>query len=216
MLLFKELYPVSDFPKHSKSSNSDESDLELIRREHQSYVRTISSPEMAMSLELAIFIFEWCVANEPKTVLDLGSGFSSFIFRLYQKKAKNTVIVWSVDDHDEWLEKTRSYLEEKQVNTDKLLTLNTFLTTETAVKFDCILLDLNFVEIRKDYIQTSMDRLKKNGLLIIDDVHKVEFLRSVKSAALKNSGTLQKLTRYTKDRFGRFAIGYKHADHDRT
>ena len=51
-----------------------------------------------------------------------------------------------------------------------------------------------------------MNLLSKNGLLIVDDVHKVEFLREVKKAAKINEFKLSNIKLSTIDKLGRFAI----------
>ncbi|MBA3970761.1 MAG: response regulator [Bacteroidetes bacterium] len=210
ILQFKELYfipfekKLSDFDSHLHNENK--ALFEEIRVTHKEYITTISSPEMAMSLELANFLFAYCLKNKPAVLLDLGSGFSSYIFRLYKKYSKTPVIVSSVDDHDEWLKKTMDYLSEQNVSTDLLFNLDTFKENAQANSYDLILLDLNFVEKRKDFIEFSINLLKPTGMLIVDDVHKVEFLREVKEKAKKNNCKLFNIKNQTKDSFGRFSI----------
>jgi len=209
ILIEKELFSISDLSKSNQKSiiENNKSIFDQIRQKHQSYVRDISSPEMAMSLELAYFIMEYCLKNKPKYLLDLGSGFSSYIFRLYQKNdTTGNVVVFSVDDNDDWLEKTKTFLIDEELSTDNLINLNTLINTNHNNYFDFILLDLNFIEVRKDYIKYTADLLKMNGVAIIDDVHKVEFLREVKKISNQNNLKLTNIRKKTIDCFGRFAI----------
>lgn len=210
ILQFKELCFIP-FEKKLKGFDSNlykENILlfEEINITHKEYVSSISSPEMAMSLELANFIFAYCLKNKPETLLDLGSGFSSYVFRLYQKHSNKPVRVDSVDDHDEWLAKTKDFLINQKVNTEHLYNLIFFKNNAQEPYYDMILLDLNFVEKRKNFIEFSIDLLKPTGILVIDDVHKIEFLREVKAKAKKNNCNLFNIKNQTKDSFGRFSI----------
>ncbi|MBI2258839.1 MAG: methyltransferase domain-containing protein [Flavobacteriia bacterium] len=178
-----------------------------IEQKHKIYIKTISSPEMAMSFELAKFIFSYCLIKKPKKVADLGSGFSSFLFRFYKKEVNNELEIYSIDDSADWLIKTKDYLIENGLNIDNLITLTDFIDLKLKNEFDVVLLDLNFVEVRKNYIGFSFDLLKENGFLIIDDVHKVEFLRDVKAFFSSNSRKLINLKKQTYDNFLRFSTG---------
>ena len=178
-----------------------------IEHKHKIYVKTISSPEMAMSLELANFILSYCLIKKPKKVADLGSGFSSFLFRFYKKEVDNELEVYSIDDSADWLIKTKDYLTDNNLNSDNLYTLTEFINLKLDNEFDVVLLDLNFVEIRRNYIGFSFDLLKDYGFLIIDDVHKVEFLREVKAFFSSGSRKLINLKNQTYDNFLRFATG---------
>jgi predicted O-methyltransferase YrrM len=208
LLQIRELYGIKafDLKKQAETLPHYTELSEKIKREHADYVQKVSSPEMAMSLELALFLLRYCLAHQPKHLLDLGSGFSSYVFRLYREAIGDEVIVYSVDDHAEWLEKTRHYLENAELNTEHLYELTALQGQHLDGYFDLVLLDLNFVEVRKDYIAYSAQVTAKNGIVIIDDVHKVEFLREVKRhAAILQSG-LRNIRKQTLDTFGRFAI----------
>lgn len=209
ILQFKELYGIKKSDPYEKylSTKSEYKTLfDEVKRKHSEYVSSISSPDMAMSLELAFFILSNCLKTKPQSLLDLGSGFSSYIFRLYQKNSTSPVNVYSIDDHDEWLNKTKIYLAEQKLSTEHLFNLDYFLQNSQGLLFDFILLDLNFVEKRKEYIDFSINILKPTGVLIIDDVHKIEFLRQVKEKSKHNSCKLINIKNQTKDSFGRFSI----------
>ena len=211
ILLKKEMYAIPFSDKIKPSNFVDEAKYKTlfnsIKSEHKVYIEHISSPEMAMSLELAYFIMNYCIEYKPKRLLDLGSGFSSFVFRMYQNNFKEMdIIVYSIDDNNNWLIKTKDYLNKQNLKIDNLHNLEDFKILNLKEYFDLILLDLNFVEIRKEYLNFSMNLLSKNGLLIVDDVHKVEFLREVKKAAKINEFKLSNIKLSTIDKLGRFAI----------
>ena len=212
LLQRKELTGIPRFEKIPAAVTTSEEYLRLreqIALKHAAYIREVSSPEMAMSLELAHFLLGWCLWKQPKHLLDLGSGFSSYVFRLYRELVGDAIIVYSVDDHAAWLEKTRHYLENAGLNTEHLYLLTELQGQQTDGYFDLVLLDLNFVEVRKDYIDYTARILAADGAVIVDDVHKVEFLREVKRIARMAGCRLYDIRKATYDGFGRFSIVMK-------
>ena len=169
------------------SASNIEENTKKLKPYYSEYVNHISSPEMAASMELAGFMYTLCKANQYKKVLDLGSGLSSFIFRLYAKETLG-VEVYSVDDDAAWLTKTRGYLEQHHLDTNNMFTLQQFVDLKES-GFDCILHDLNFVEVRIQYVDFVFRSAKKNGLIIMDDVHKMDYrfalLKKLKSLKIK-------------------------------
>jgi len=175
---------------------------------YQQYVKEVSSPEMAVSLELSDFILGLCEQNKYKKLLDLGSGFSSFVFRDYAARNPD-VKVFSVDDNDDWLNKTREYLTGYSLSLNDMITLNKFVESKES-QFDLVLLDLNFVEIRKNYIQFSVDCCKPGGLIIFDDVHKLEYAEEIIKQTASLPVKLFGPKKQTLDRFGRYSfVGVK-------
>ena len=70
------------------------------------YVSHVSIAGYAISLEASKAILDLMVKYKPETILDLGSGWSSYLLRL--KGAE----VWSVDTDKQWLEKTKVFLKQ--------------------------------------------------------------------------------------------------------
>lgn len=183
---------------------------EKLRPAYELYVREVSVPDMAASLEASTLLYRLCQANKYKRLLDLGSGFSSFVFRLYAKETPGVKVI-SVDDDSQWLLKTRNFLEAQNVPLEGMMMLDAFLSSEES-EFDCIFHDLNFVEVRINYVSELLARLKPGGLLILDDVHKREYLMVVLERLTRQSGVLYDLKPMTLDQFGRYAIVFKRTD----
>ncbi|MEO7989465.1 MAG: methyltransferase domain-containing protein [Chryseolinea sp.] len=186
------------------TSRQLEENSKKIKPYYTEYVQNVSSPEMAASLELAAFMYTLCKTKHYTKLLDMGSGLSSFIFRLYAKETPG-VKVYSVDDDVAWLEKTKDYLNQHDLNTDNMVTLQQFIDLKES-GFDCILHDMNFVEVRIQYVDLVLQAAKQNGLVIMDDVHKPDYryalLKKLKGMALEKF-TLKDVTL---DSFGRFAF----------
>jgi predicted O-methyltransferase YrrM len=210
VLTYVELLSISDYDVEIGHEKENGRVISTIRNEHSKYVTNISSPEMALSYELAHFIYSQSQIIQPTRVLDIGSGFSSYVLRLYKKYHPNTE-VFSIDDDIEWLDKTRQYLAGHQLSTDNLVSLEEFIEVKQENGYDLILLDLNFVDKRKDYIRFAIDLLNGTGLLVFDDAHKVEYLREIKKVTKGQPGTLYSVRKDTLDMFGRFSLVYQTA-----
>jgi predicted O-methyltransferase YrrM len=176
---------------------------EILRPYYEEYVSKVSRSDMAASLELAAFLFSVCKINQYTKLMDVGSGFSSFVFRFYAKQTPG-VMVYSIDDDAEWLEKTKHYLNEHSLNTDDMLTVEDFMQLNEG-GFDCILHDMNFVEVRIQYVDFVFRSAKKNGLIIMDDVHKMDYRFALLKKLKPLEASCFTLRDMTKDNFGRFA-----------
>ena len=181
-----------------------EQNKEMLRPYYEQYVQKVSRADMATSLELAAFMFTICKLNRYTKVLDLGSGLSSFVFRLYAMENPG-VNVFSVDDDAAWLEKTKDFLHQHRLSTENIFTLEKFLKLNET-NFDCILHDLNFVEVRINYVDSIMKILKQEGIVIFDDVHKPDYLFALLTKMKKTNVKMYSLKPITIDSYGRFSL----------
>jgi predicted O-methyltransferase YrrM len=171
---------------------------------YKEYVAGVSDEIMAASLELSRFLLFLCESRRPGRILDLGSGFTSFVFRAYARAASPRPAVWSVDDSVEWLEKTRAYLVSKGLDTDHLVSWDRFESQQTE-PFDFILYDLGGFEFRKNTFEKVLDRMAKDGVLVVDDMHAAEYGLHVKAKVAERGMSKYSVRRYTHDRFNRYA-----------
>jgi len=202
---------ILGFERFSKDILPDKHFLKAIEQNkkklqpyYDQYTREISRADMAASLELATFMFTLCKENHYTKLLDMGSGLSSFVFRLYAKETPG-VVVYSVDDDSVWLEKTKDFLRKHQLSTERIEILEKFLISEET-NFDCILHDLNFVEVRINYIEWILKIMKRNGLVIFDDVHKPDYLFALLNKLKNNDVKMYDVKAITVDHYERFSL----------
>lgn len=176
----------------------------LLKPYFDDYIARVSVANMAASLELAATLLSLLEAGKYKKLLDVGSGFSSFVLRLYARSNAG-VEVFSVDDNAQWLEKTRDYLRKVDVADTNLYTLEQFLSRGLS-GFDCILHDLNFVEVRINYVSTLLSKLAPNGILILDDMHKPDYRIEVLKTLGPEPVHIYDLRKHTLDSFGRYSM----------
>lgn len=179
-------------------------DLECV---HKSYTNEVSRADMAASLELSAFLLAWCRVKKPERLLDLGSGFTSYVFRLYAREEPG-VYVTSVDDDEIWLEKTRDFLIKHRLSTQAMTPLSGLLTNRSPHQpFDLVVQDMNFVEVRIGYTSTALDLAKGGGTVIFDDTHKPDYRRRLLSCLMLSKNAIYSLKELTLDSYGRYAFG---------
>ena len=172
---------------------------------HEEYVSEVSSDIMAASLELSVLLLFLCETLRPKRILDLGSGFSSFVLRHYARSASPTPVVWSVDDSLEWLEKTRSYLASRDVDAKDLYLWDELIRRKPD-PFDLILCDLGGFDFRKDTFETVLGLLGNRGALVVDDMHSAEYGLHVRRIVAGSGTEHYSMRRQTHDKFGRYSM----------
>lgn len=134
--------------------------------EYVDYGRTVSSRGMAVNAMTAGLFLWACEHVEAKAVCDLGSGFSSYVAARYARD-RSGVVVASVDDEPEWLDRTRRFLVRHRASTAGVVDWATWAADDTT--FDVILHDFNCGEIRNQTMWVAAERLNPGGLLIFDD-----------------------------------------------
>jgi predicted O-methyltransferase YrrM len=187
--------------KHNLKTNTDVHPI--IERSLKEYVTYVSRPDMAISRELAVFLYGLCESVRPQYILDMGSGFSSYVFRLYQAKAREAVSVTSVDSDARWLKTTEDYLMRQGVSTAGGRFWPDFSLENEH--FDLILHDLGGMETRLNSLPALIGSLSPNGALILDDVHKTSYRRDARIVLKQHRVSVYSLVHYTFDGYGRYA-----------
>ncbi|MBM0743236.1 glycosyltransferase [Phormidium sp. CLA17] len=173
---------------------------------YRTYVSTTSLEDHAVSWEAARYLFQAVQEAKPKRILDLGSGYSSLIFRTYQATLAPETTVVSVDDDAEWLEKTKAFLQANDISTEHCITWKDFLNAYADQSYDFILYDMGNMYTRAENLTKIVDVMEPTGSLIIDDVH-FSFYAMVVFEVIGNYRLrLQSLKRETLDKYGRYAV----------
>ncbi len=175
---------------------------------YKKYCSEVSGDYMAISFELAVFILVLCEILKPKSILDLGSGFSSFVFRYYKKNAESNPTVWSLDDNSEWLKKTKNYLNDQRLSTENMAVWYPGFLKNNNQKFDFVSHDLGNMALRKEAFREVLESMDINGVVILDDIHKYDTF--VKNFMSKYNYEYYNLKYYTKDKFGRYSVLVTH------
>lgn len=190
--------------------------MKIIENKWKEYITKISSQGHASSLEQSQYLFEHLKTCMPEYVVDMGSGFSSFITRYYKKEINPNATVYSVDDNLSWLRKTEQYLIREKLSIDNLVLFEDFKNTD--LKFDTILYDLGRIPTRIKYIEFPATIANPGATILYDDIHfdkaysnkckifDTPYLQDVFfDYAKKNSLDWDKLTE-TYDVYGRYCV----------
>jgi len=177
---------------------------------YHEYVTTVSTPVMSISLELAAFLDVLCMVRAPRRLLDLGSGFSSFVLRRYALRAGAAAEVQSVDYAVEWLTTTSRYLERHHVDASGLSAWDEFRSREHA-PFDLILHDLggfgdDHIGYRLSVLPEVLELLAPRGVLVLDDAHLLALGPPARRVLRTSNYRYWSLKHFVQDRFGRWAL----------
>jgi predicted O-methyltransferase YrrM len=168
---------------------------------YEEYVRDVSPNNMAVSLLTATYFLYLCRALNAHSVADFGSGFTSYVAGLYAKEAEGVDAV-SVDDDEEWLEKTRTFIEARHLKSD-LMMWEDYKHTHTAHDVACY--DLANGEVRNAGMELVARRTKPGGVVLFDDAMHAGHRAEMERVAHKFRWDLFFLHEYTTDQYGRFA-----------
>jgi hypothetical protein len=180
----------------------------FIKGVYQEYVNSISAADKAVSLELAYLL--WFILNTtaPGVVVDLGSGFSSFLFRHYQSqrvKAGGDCRVFSCDDNEYWLERTATFLHAQNLPASGLYLWDQFLEEHGNERPDLILHDLGYMPVRIKTLPQVLSLGTDQTITIIDDAHKPQMRQETLNQIRERGLRGYDLAQFTFDRFGRYA-----------
>ena len=171
---------------------------------YEQYVGSVSKADMAVSWETSCFLYFVATTRGCRTVLDLGSGFSSYVLRASAIHASNGATVNSVDDDALWLDKTESFLADNAMPIDRLTTWTQF-NQHNHSRFDLIFHDLGNMRTRAETFPAVLDLLEDGGLLVLDDMHNKRYRRVVEKHSGRNGISLYSVRKHTLDEYDRFA-----------
>jgi len=193
------------FPQLKDFPRSFEASKELLLEPYAEYVVTVSTPIWALSHLTAAFCHALCCKLAPARILDFGSGFSSYVLRSYARTADRPCIVHSVDDNQEWLDKTRVFLHGKNMSLENLYLWQDYKGM-TNDKFDLIVHDLGgSVNVRVGALSEILGYCAPSGMVVLDDLHKPDYEQLAMRACHASGFRLCYMENETTDQFGRFA-----------
>lgn len=179
-----------------------------IRAAHAEYTTSVSIPEAAVSLETVYTLLALLRHIQPRVAADCGSGFSSYALRLYEQErqqAGTACPVYSCDDDEAWLGRTREYLEKKGLSAERLFTWPALLEQIPQLGPLFVFYDLGGPGPRAKFLPAILDACAPGSTVIVDDVHK-PYIRQALLKTIEGRGLKRyDLAPWTFDRFGRFA-----------
>jgi predicted O-methyltransferase YrrM len=163
------------------------------------YCTNVSRRGMAISIETATLFAYVCSVKQAGRVLDLGSGFTSYVARCVADVAV------SVDDSREWLDRTAAFLAEYHVDTDGLMMWDDWVA-DPGGPYDVIIHDFSSGEKRESAMWNAAAVLAPDGVLIFDDAQHAGHQDEMFRVAHHHNLRIVDVKPETEDEVHRFAL----------
>lgn len=172
-----------------------------IRDAYEDYVTNVSVPGMACSFETSVYLMWLCRMRRPAAVLDLGSGFSSWVLRRYARDYGARAL--SVDDSPDWLSRTAEFLTRYDLPTDDLVMWSHF---RPEGRFGLVFHDLAMGDLRECAMPSAVEAAAPGGLVVFDDAQHAGHRRVMRELAGRVGARLWNARAVTLDEIQRFAM----------
>ena len=168
---------------------------------HTRYIQEVSVDYMAVSLECAMFLRLLCDLVQPQSILDLGSGFSTYVFGMH---APPECVVWTVDTDNAWLDKTKQFTISHGKPVDRYLVWDALI--KTTERFELIFFDIEVTAKRPNFLPPILNHfLTPTSMIVMDDLHKPHLQDKFKTILSDYEATQRNITKYTLDKFNRYS-----------
>lgn len=180
---------------------ADRGPRDELREAHGRYLSLgPTDPAMAASLPFADVLGALCRALRPRSVAELGTGFSSWVVRRWSPAGAEVV---SVDDDPQWLERSRAFVRAEGLREGEFVPWETFRGRER--RHDLVVWDFGGVRTRASATPEAADRVAAGGALLFDDVHKHRLWKRARRLARRRPVEGCSLHALTLDEYGRYA-----------
>ena len=171
---------------------------------YKRYVEEVSDPAWAASIQLAAFLWHVSRVTEPTSILELGSGFTSYVFRRYAEE-HGAVTVLSADNSEEWLAKTAEFLRDFGSRDDGLILLDKLHEVAVEGGYGLVFNDV-LGTLRVDMMAAAMRFRSPEGIVVVDDAHREPDRWSVMKCARRDGLEVYDLRPWTIDLYGRWGL----------
>ncbi|MEJ2547665.1 MAG: class I SAM-dependent methyltransferase [Gemmatimonadota bacterium] len=192
-------------PKASGSAASEI--IEEIPERLRDYIGVTGTDAiMAASSELCRLLVQWCEAQQPDRLVDLGSGITSWTLRAWRDRCSPGSTVTSVDDDGDWLARSRESSSRAGTGDRNFLLREDFLERHGTDRFELVVHDSGSVRERAKQMAPAFDLVAPGGAIVCDDIHKARIWRAARSALRRSGYSAWSLREETLDSIGRFAL----------
>lgn len=141
--------------------------FEQLFPDYRDYCLTVSRRMYALSIETCAYVWWLCDQLEARSVVDMGSGFSSYVLRRYAANAPYPVEFASVDDDPGWMAKTVAYLDRQAIPSTNLHTPEEWAALDG--RYDMIVYDFSGGPARNEWMQPAVEHVTPKGVVVFDD-----------------------------------------------
>lgn len=178
-----------------------ETALENLQPLRESYCKEVSNDAWALSLEAGAMLKTLVARESIKSVLDLGSGFSSAVLRT----CPDLKSIVSVETEQEWSDKTYGFLNTMGPGDGHKIVLLEDLDLGDQ-EFDLVILDMAETTTRAEFLPLAWKHLRAGGYLYVDDMHHWPFNEQVDAFVASTAAQRLDVSQVTRDHFGRYGL----------
>jgi hypothetical protein len=178
--------------------------LEDLRVAYEVYIHTVSEKDVASSLESCVMLMNLCAAFPVKRVMDMGSGLSSYVFRLFKQKYQPELEVHSIDTEAYWLNKSRDFVLQNGLDPEGFLLWDE--ADDLKAQCDLIFFDVQDYPTRLDFLPPVIKRFcGPEAKILLDDMHWPRYRQALSDLLWQRDYMHINLENETRDEFGRYA-----------
>ena len=203
--IIRPVFTKNPLPKATVRNYSEEKKQEymnILSPFWLDYTNGFGTDGWCLSLETSALLYHILTEFNPETIVDIGSGFSSFIIRKFFGRR----FMYSVDDDPEWMKTTIRFLDKHNCSTYNIISTTQFREEYKDKQFDFILLD-NDAHVRKELMSWVFTHSK---IALVDDLHSgyAWYLEEIRRCEEEFKPLIFDVKDYTMDNYGRFAGVY--------
>ena len=175
-----------------------------IKPAYETYIHSVSEKDVCSSLQTCVMLMTLCAAFPAGRVMDLGSGISSYVLRLYKQQYQPGLTVHSIDTDAYWLNKSRDFVAQHGLDTEGF-----YLWDEAGeLQEPCglIFLDIQDYPKRQEFLPKILGRFcTPRTNILMDDMHWPRYRHAVSEFLWQRDFVHLSLEKETRDEFGRYA-----------
>ncbi len=164
---------------------------------YREYTKEVSTGGMAASLETMSLLLALCRTSDVRSAVDLGSGFSSFVLRVWA--AESDASVSSVDTDANWLARTAAFLEQRSSAPGRLS-----IWPDAPRSVELVFHDLSGGELREQTMSKAV--AMGTRFVLLDDAQHRGHRKAMARACASAGVPLYSLRSMTLDGIRRFAM----------
>jgi hypothetical protein len=175
---------------------------DLLIEDFKYYAKNISG--FAVSIQYCICLLCLCERYGLTSIIDLGSGFTSYALRRYRKAYDKDLAIYTVDNDPYWLSISCHYCEEKSLSDEFFYLWDDF--KDKAICADLVSMDIDTSILRSSYLVQMFKMARR--YIMVDDMHKARIRRGLDAALRAASRGYEYLLikHLTYDECGRYAV----------
>lgn len=175
-----------------------------MKKIYEEYIDYVGEYGHAVSYETAQYMYDTCKAKKPTKILDMGSGFSSYVFNRYAQEANYLVSVTSVDTSDYWAGVTRVFMYDMDILLPNIISVEELNVPDGSCDF--VFHDIASAERRNELMPISAIALKVGGTIVWDDMQHLPHYESALKVSEEYGIVCASLKSVTIDKIGRWAM----------